>query len=416
MNIQFKCLLYSLSLLTRGFSASETEAQDWTRFRGIQGAGIDSHLTAPVSWDSSSFRWDIDLPGTGNASPVVWGDRIFVTSSDDENDLGYVIAVDERDGKILWQREFNVTDLRMHNDNNLAMPSPAVDESQVYSIWYSNEKTNLTALAHDGTLQWQAEFGGIEARHGGGSSVIVSDKYVVFTREQEKGSSFKSSWVAVNKRTGKTAWELERESASTNSFSTPLLVKTDNQVAQLIFASHAHGLTGINPETGEVLCERKELLSNRVVASPIYADSLIIACQRGETVVLDSDLNTNQVADSARYSLPRNLSAYVPTPIVIGDLLFMYMDNGTIACLRLATGELLWKEKPAGAIYGSPICVNGNLFCLTKAGEVLVIGADSTYGLLGIHELGEGSFSTPVMASSGMVFRTFSQLMLLGNE
>ena len=91
------------------------------------------------------------------------------------------------------------------------------------------------------------------------------------------------------------------------------------------------------------------------------------------------------------------------------------MDNGTVACVRLDTGELLWKERPAGAIYGSPICVGENLYCITKEGEVSVIGADSSYQLKGIYKLGDGSFSTPVMCNFRMVFRTFSKLTLLGN-
>jgi outer membrane protein assembly factor BamB len=331
--------------------------------------------------------------------------------------MGYVFAVDERDGKILWQKEFNVTDLSLHTNNNLAAATPAVDESQVYVVWYSKEKTSLIALTHDGTIQWQAEFDGIESRHGGGSSLMLTDSHVVFTREQEKDySSLNSSWVAVNKRTGKTDWELERETVTSNSFSTPLLVKTDNQEAQLIFVSEAHGFTGVDPETGQILWERKELLPHRVVASPVYSDGLIIGCRKGEAVVLEVDLNRNQVADSALYSLPPNLSPYVPTPLVVGELLFLFMDNGTVACVRFATGELLWKEKPAGDIFGSPICVDGNLYCMTKAGKVLVIRADSSYQLLGIHDLGDGSFSTPAMAKSGMVFRTFSKLMLVGND
>ena len=367
-------------------------------------------------WDPSDFQWTMALPGVGNASPVVWENKIFVTSADDEKDIGYLIAVNEKDGKILWQKEFTVTDLSLHENNNLAAPTPAVDESQVYTIWYSKEATNLAVLTHDGTLQWQAEFGGIESRHGGGSSLMLTDAYVVFTREQEEGSSLNSSWVAVDKRTGKTVWELERESASANSFSTPLMAKPDKREAQLIFGSQAHGLTGVDPETGQILWERKDMLPARVVASPIYSEGLIIVSSKGETLVIDLDQNTNQAADSARYSLPRNLSPYVPTPIVVGELLFLYLDNGTVACLRLATGELLWKERPAGDIFGSPICVDGNLYCMTKAGKVLVIHANSTYQLFGIHELGEGSFSTPVMCGSGMVFRTFSQLMLLGND
>ena len=416
MKILRKSLIcYSLFLLI-GCSVSESQTHQWTRFRGSDGQGIDANGSAPVTWDSSEFQWEIKLPGIGNASPVVWGNMIFVTSADDEKDIGYLMAVDERDGKILWQNEFTVTDLSLHNNNKLDAATPAVDGTQVYTIWYSKEKTELTALDHSGNLQWQATFGGIESRHGGGSSLMLTDKYVVFTREQEESSSMNSSWIAVDKQTGKTAWELERESAEANSFSTPLLVQADNGAKQLIFGSQAHGLTGVDPETGQVLWERKDMLSARVVASPVYSDGLVIIGRKGETFVIELDPNTAQAADSARYSLPNNLSPYVPTPIVVGELLFLFMDNGTVACLRLATGELLWKERPAGDLFGSPICVDGNLYCVTKAGKVLVINASSTYQLSGIHELGEGSFSTPVMCANGMVFRTFSQLILIGNN
>ena len=411
-----KILLYVSLLSLFGYSGPESETFQWTRFRGSGGQGIDTMWSAPVTWESSDFRWEITLPGKGHASPVVWGNRIFVTGADDEKDTGYLMAVDTGNGEILWQKEFDVADLKMHDDNTPASPTPAVDESQVYVIWYTTGKTNLFALDHDGTPRWQAEFGGIEARHGGGSSLVLTDRDVIFTREQEEGSPVKSSWVAVNKRTGHISWELERETCSRNSFSTPILVKNDKKVGQLIFTSQAHGFSAVDPETGEVLWERKELLSHRVVASPVYSEGIIVGCRKGEGVAIEVDLNRFVVSDSALYTLPPNLSPYVPTPIAIGRLLFLFMDNGNIACTDLATGELMWKERPAGAIYGSPILVDGNLYCITKEGEVVVIGADSSYHLLGIHDLGDGSFSTPAMCGSGMVFRTFSKLMILGND
>jgi len=416
MKFPIKYILYPCLILFLCFARSEILAQEWTRFRGIQGRGIDTCLTAPVSWDSSGFRWNISLPGTGNASPVVWRNIIFVTSSDDEKDLGYLMALDEREGKVLWQKQFDVKDLAMHKDNNLASHSPAVDESQVYVVWYSKERTRLIAFSHEGALQWQAEFEGIEARHGGGNSLMLTETKVVFTREQEDSSSFRSSWVAVNKQTGETAWELERETCPRNSFSTPILVNNLKQESQLLFTSEAHGFTGVDPETGKVLWERKGLLTARVVSSPVYSDGLIIGCRNGLGVVLDVDLNTNQAGDSALYTLPRNLSPYVPTPIVVDGLLYLFIDNGTVACVDFDSGKLLWKERPAGPIYGSPVCVNGNLYCITKAGEVVVVRACSKYQLYGVYPLGEGSFSTPAMCSSGMVFRTFTRLMLLGKD
>lgn len=416
MKIKNNYLLYFIFSLLLTYSFPETGISQWTRFRGSHGEGIDSGANLRVMWDSTDLLWEIKLQGTGNASPVVWENTIFVTTADDENDLGYLVAVDGSDGKILWQKEFIVKDISLHENNKLAAASPVVDESQVYIIWYTREKTTLTALSHDGTIRWQAEFDGIEARHGGGSSLMLTGENVIFTREQEEGSSLKSSWVGVNKQTGNTEWELVRETAVANSFSTPLLIETDNRKTQLIFASQAHGLTGIDPETGKVLWERKDLLPARVVASPVWSDGMIVVCRKGEAVVIDFDQNSLQAADTARYTLARNLSPYVPTPVVVGEYLHLFMDNGTVACVRLANGELLWKERPAGPIFGSPVCVDGKLYCITKAGEVIVLHAGPEYKLSGIHDLGEGSFSTPVVCRSGMVFQTFSKLMLLGKE
>ncbi len=385
----------------------------WTRFRGTDGSGVDPTAKGRVAWKEGSFRWKIALPGKGNTTPVVWGKTIFTASGDDAKDTGYAFAINAEDGKMVWQKEFRVTDLALHVDNTLATASPAVDETQVYFIWYSKEKTTLTALAHDGTHRWDAEFEGIQSRHGGGSSIVLTEKYVLFTREQEDSSSVKSSWVAVNKTTGKTAWELKRESAVANSFSCPLLIKSDNHFEQLIFASQAHGLTGVNPENGEVLWERKDVFPARVIASPIYSNGSIVACRKGGAVVFDYQAKAKIPEAAVRYSLPTNLSPYVPTPIIVGELLFLFMDSGAVACVKLATGELLWKERPAGAIFGSPVCVGGNLYCITKDGKVLVIQASSSYKLLGTLDLGEGSFSTPIMSDSGMVFRTFYHLMSL---
>lgn len=378
--------------------------------------GIDTSSIAPTMWEESDYRWIMDLPGTGHASPVVWDNTIFVTSSDDSNDVGYAMAIHENTGELLWQNKFQVSDLTMHKDNNLAAPSPAVDESKVYVIWYSEAKTSLYALKHDGILQWKAEFGGIEAKHGGGSSLMLTGQHVIFTREQEESSSLQSSWVAVDKNTGEVAWELERENSERNSFSTPALVFTKDQKAILIFSSHAHGFTAVDPVSGRVLWERKSLLSHRVVASPIFANDKILACRKGEAVVLEVDEKLNPVADTALYTLPPSLSPYVPTPIVVGDLLYLFLDNGSVACLDFATGEQLWKERPAGPTYGSPVCVNGNLYCITRAGEVMVIRAQARYELLGIYALGEESFSTPAMTGSGMLFRTFTRLMMLDSK
>ena len=316
-----RIILY-VNFLIAALLNSGDESHQWTRFRGTDGSGIDTNWKTPVRLDPSNLKWEITLRGKGNSSPVVWGHKIFVTSSDDEKGVGFAMALDDMDGSMLWQKEFAVSELSLHVNNKLAASTPAVDESKVYFIWCSKEKIVLTAMSHDGLVKWEATFDGIVSRHGGVNSLMLTDNNVIFTREQEDFSPLKGSWIAVDKNSGKVAWELKRKSVKANSFSTPVMVDLDNHQPQLIFASQAHGLTSIDPDTGKILWEKDGLLPARVVASPIYSDGLIVACCKGEAVIYDINPSVGQLADTAMYNLPRSLSPYVPTPIEVGTYLF----------------------------------------------------------------------------------------------
>ena len=120
--------IWLLLFIAANCHAQEAGTGAWTRFRGTDGMGMESRVDKQGNWDASQYQWDIALPGVGHSSPVVWGSTIFVTSADDGQDLGHVMAVDELEGKILWQKEFEVGDLTMHVDNNQASVTPAVDE------------------------------------------------------------------------------------------------------------------------------------------------------------------------------------------------------------------------------------------------------------------------------------------------
>lgn len=111
-----------LLLLFCSINIANAQEHQWTRFRGTNCSGIDATAKGRTTWDSTDYKWNIVLPGTGNATPVVWEDKIFVTSSDDERDLGYLFAIDERVGTVLWKRDFTVSDLKMHVDNSLHLP------------------------------------------------------------------------------------------------------------------------------------------------------------------------------------------------------------------------------------------------------------------------------------------------------
>jgi outer membrane protein assembly factor BamB len=398
--------------------ASVSQAKEWTRFRGPNGQGISNSDKIPTKWTEKDYNWKVKLPGGGHSSPVVWNKKIFVTGGDEKADSGTILTLSTSDARILWQKEYVLGSYRKNSLNSYAAPTPAVDADHVYSLWPASDKTLLVAHNHTGSEIWKRTFDGVHSRHGAGCSPIVFEDIVVFAHEQEGGGDdVLSTWIAVDCKTGKTRWRLERTKSAKMSYSTPCIYGEDKP--QLVFASHAHGITGVDPHTGKVMWEAGSAFADRVVSSPVIADGLIIGtCGTGSSgkrliAIRPGGANTEP---KEVYRIENSTVPYVPVSLALGELLFTFHDRGDISCLRSATGEKLWRQKPAGRFYGSPVCVDGKLYCITTAGEVVVLRGASTYELLAINPLGEKSHATPAVADGRMYLRTLTHLISIGSK
>jgi len=409
-------------------STSLSQGQEWTRYRGPNGQGISQSKTIPVKWTEKDYNWKVSLPGGGHSSPVLWGDKVFITSGDQKTDHGFLLALRVSDGKILWQKQYSLTPFRPNPLNSYATATPVVDADHVYALWLTPKETILVALDHDGGEIWQRTFGGVQCQHGAGGSPIVFDDIVVFTHEHEDSSKSKtpsnrqdarSAWIAVDRKTGRTRWEMERKTSPKTSYSTPCVYSPQTDKRQLIFTSLAHGMTGVDPKTGTVVWEVNAAFVSRVVSSPVIAGELLIGTcgdfSSGKRLIAiqpGTTAKSNQPTEA--YKFDDSSMPYVPTSLAKAGLLFTFHDRGHVSCLRSATGEQLWREKPAGTFFGSPVWVNGNLYCITTNGEVVVIKAASTYDLLAVNPLGEKSHATPAVAGGRMYLRTYSHLISIG--
>lgn len=401
-------------------SASVSQGQEWTRFRGPNGQGISHGETIPIKWTEKDYTWKVKLPGGGHSSPVVWKDRIFVTSGDEKAGCGVIVALSVSDGHTLWQKQYVAGSYRRNSLNSYASPTPAVDADHVYVLLPASNKTILAALDHSGSEVWMRTFDGVHSSHGAGGSPVVFEDIVVFTHEQERGGDdVRSVWMAVEGKTGRTQWRLEREKSPKMSYSTPCLYGEDKP--QLIFTSYRHGITGVDPHTGRVMWEAKSAFAHRVVSSPVIAGELIIGtCGTGPSgkrlVAIQPGGADKATEPKEVYRIENRTVPYVPISLALGELLFTFHDRGDISCLRSATGEQLWREKPAGRFYGSPVCVDGKLYCITTAGEVVVLRAAPTYELLAVNPLGEKSHATPAVADGRMYLRTYTHLISIGRS
>jgi outer membrane protein assembly factor BamB len=188
-------------------------AQEWPRFRGPNGGGV-SATVLPTRWTDRDYRWQVKLPGPGHSSPVLWGERLFVTSAGDGGKL-CVLCLDAATGRTAWQREFAAGPPRGHKDNNLASATPAADAERVYVAWGTPKEVVLVALTHAGKEVWRRDFGPYGAGHGFGSSPVVHDGVVVLPCEE----AGKDSLAAVDAATGKDRWRVAR--LSRNTYATP---------------------------------------------------------------------------------------------------------------------------------------------------------------------------------------------------
>ncbi|MGD2176151.1 MAG: PQQ-binding-like beta-propeller repeat protein [Candidatus Brocadiaceae bacterium] len=394
--------------------AAMAEAQEWTRFRGPGGQGISQEPTMPVKWTMQDYEWKADLPGKGHSSPVIWGERVFVTSGDQEANRLYILAFRASDGKELWRRDYAVSPFRMNRANSYATGSASVDADHVYVLLPTAEDTLLIALDHDGGEVWTSDFPGVDSQHGPGNTALAVGELVVFSHEQrgrDEGGGAQSAWIAVDRNTGKVRWTCERDSAQV-SYSTPCVHTPEGGAPQLLFSSNAHGITGVDVETGKVVWEAKSAMPARVVSSPVIAGDLVIGtCGKGGGGVRLAAVRAGTGEEV--YEATGAQAPYVSTGLFTDGLLFVYHDRGDVSCMVAATGEVLWSEKPGGRFWGSPVLVNGNLYCITREGDVVVIKASRTYELLAINPLGGESYATPAIAGGRMFLRTFSQLMAI---
>jgi len=308
----------------------------------------------------------------------------------------------------------------MNPRNSYATATPVVDADHVYALWPTPKETILVALDHDGEEIWQRTFGGVHCQHGAGGSPIVFEDIVVFTHEHEDSSKGnRSAWIAVDRKTGRTRWELERQTSPKTSYSTPCVYSPPADAPQLIFTSLAHGMTGVDPRTGTVVWELNSAFISRVVSSPVIAGGLLIGTCGDFTsgkrlIAVQPGTTDKSTQPTEAYKIDNSSMPYVPTSLATEDMLFTFHDRGYVSCLRSATGEQLWREKPANQFYGSPVWVNGKLYCITTKGEVVVIKAAPTYELLAVNPLGEKSHATPAVAGGRMYLRTYSHLISIG--
>ena len=388
-------------------------AQEWTRFRGPNGGGHSDAKTIPTKWSEADFNWKVALPGAGHSSPVLWGDKVFVTSCDARSGQFYILGFNTSDGSKLWQKESVLTPYRKHNNNTLASATPTVDAERVYVSRTERAQQTLLALNHAGEMIWERSLGPFTAQHGGGTSPILHEGKVILANEHD-GESF---LIAVDARSGETRWQIPRKNAEAG-YSTPCVFQPTGQPPALIFNHGDLGIAALAPDTGRVLWQFPDAFNQRSVSSPVIVGDLVIgSCGNGggaNYVIAIRPGDTNRAPQQA-YAVRRS-APYVPTSICVGDWLYLWSDGGIVSRVHAATGEVKWQERAGGNFLSSPVCVDGRLFGISTSGEVVVLGTGENFEVLARNPLNETTHSTPAIAGGRMFIHTSGHLVCVGGK
>ncbi|MFT5050734.1 MAG: outer membrane protein assembly factor BamB [Chlamydiales bacterium] len=392
-------------------------AQNWPRFRGPAGQGEGGTLLIPDSPSDADFNWRVKLPGRGQSSPVIWGQRIFTTCYDSQASECLLVCLAAGDGKQLWARSLPIESYGMHDLNSYASVTPALDSKHVVISWTSGRMLNLAAFGHDGEALWRKPLGASVANHGGGTSPTLFEGVVLIANDTERAA--KSFVAGIDVETGDLLWKHARET-SRASFASPLVHVPEQGPPQAIFASTSHGLTSLEPGTGKLIWERTDLFRPRCVASPALAGDILFATAGtgggGKVgVALNLASRDESGAPEQQYELRHGLP-YVPTPIATDDRLYLWADGGIVSCLELESGREIWRERVGGTFYGSPVLADGKLFAIDMSGELVWVRAADDFELLGRLDLGEASNSTPAVALGALYLRTETHLISVGGK
>lgn len=389
------------------------QAENWPRFRGDNGTGISTQKGIPTTWSDGNYAWNIELPGVGHSAPIIWEDNLFVTAATDRGLVRRLLCLDPATGKTKWQREIAMSDSHKHNKSSWASSTPVTDGELIYVAFADIENYLISAYDFEGNLAWRRSLGDFESQHNLGVSLALFGDLLICPSDQKGPSRI----FALDKNTGDTRWASLRDHRKT-SYATPMVIPGPDGTEQLICVSGQMGITSLDLQTG-VMNWQSQGFPLRTVASPVYGNGLLIAScgQGGRWGVLQIAVDPNgELDEEGRAKVVwsrKKIIPYVPTPIVYDGHLYEWSDEGIVACVDLKTGENIWAERLGGNYSGSPVCIDGKLYCIAEDGEVVVIAASPEFKELGRTPLGDPSHSTPAIANGRLFLRSFNRLACL---
>jgi outer membrane protein assembly factor BamB len=405
---------FALLLFACATSSIPAFAADWPCWRGPDGLGVSGEKDLPVVWaKDKNLAWQFEIPGRGASSPIVVGERVYLTTQTEDSGL-HLLAMDRASGRMVWDREIGRGMLHANGLHNMATPTPVSDGTHVWVMFGTGD---LACLDNAGNVVWHRnlvkEYGEYRTNHGYGSSPML-DEGRLFIACMHQGPSYV---LAVDAGTGKNLWKKERnlglEDEAQDSYSSPIFLRTSSGT-QLVLEG-AENVTAYEPANGDQLWNSGGLKvphhAGRTISGPTAGEGVLIAVasgfqNRGYTVGFAPEAKENR-----KLWTQTKYSPDCPTPVVYEGNLFMIRDDGNASCLDLKTGQPHWQERLfSDNVKVSPVAGDGKVYFLSGQGNCTVVKASSKFEVLATNEFNQATLSTPAISHGALFIRVQGSL------
>jgi outer membrane protein assembly factor BamB len=405
-------------LLAAALLLSAPPSDDWPEFRGPNGDGLVKDGKLPTEWGpDKNVAWKQAIDGKGWSSPVVVNGKVYLTTAvpvEDKGDKGLslrALCLDAAGGKVLWDKEVFVQGPKapgIHPKNSHASPTPLVRDGRLY-VHFGHQGTACLDL--DGKVLWRSTELKYSPVHGNGGSPVLVDDALVFTCDGGEHPFI----AALDKNNGKVLWKTERKLGDnqTFSFGTPLVITVKDK--QQVVSPTSNGVAAYDPVDGKEVW-RVTYQGYSVIPRPAYAHGLVLLSTGYDTPKLLA-IRADGTGDVTKTHIDWTLTKgapHAPSPLVVGDELYLVSDNGTASCLDAKTGTVHWTERLGAHFSASPIHADGKIYVQSEEGVGFVFKAGKQFEQVAKNDLGERSLASYAATDGALFIRTEKHLYRIG--
>lgn len=389
----------------------------WPRFRGNNGSGL-SETKLPTKLSAETLVWSAKLPGSGSSSPVVFENKLFLTSENRDQKTISLVCLDAHSGKSLWTRPLKVGAYHLHRFNNTAASTPALAKDRVVIAWFDGDKKKamMTAFDHGGKKIWDFDLGPFESQHGFCLNPVIRENAVI-TASLHMGEGSVSSISVEN---GKLQWSKSfAGGGKKTSYITPCFLECADRT-EVVLASHSHGVWAHDLKTGKKTWALPKAMNHRTIVSPFHltgeSDSkplIGVGCKNGTYIAVRPATKPGD-EPSIAWKM-KGKTPYVPTPVSDGRTVYSLSDGGALIAMDSRSGKQVWKKELRANFYASPLIAGNHFYALSREGELIVANLDKGFNEISRNSLNPApgvtqTDATPAIAHNRLYLRVGNRI------